>query len=181
MGDIIITWKQFLEVVSTRFEDLSVSNIIVEFNKLRMIGSFEDYVERFDELRSCLLMEDDSRFSEEYFIASFLSGLGEDLRSFIKMFHPQTLDQAIDLGKQQLLTLEAIAKKMRSHPRSFASHSAGFRRPESAPISIPVSPKSSVPSPQKHTPKLLTSAEMAARREKGLCYNCDEKYFLGQM
>lgn len=74
MGDITITWKQFVEVVFTRFEDLSVFNIIVEFNKLKMTGSFEDYVERFDELRTCLLMEDNNRFSEEYFIASFLSG-----------------------------------------------------------------------------------------------------------
>lgn len=102
-----------MEVISTRFEDLSVSNIIVGFNKLKLTGSYEDYVARFDELRSCLLMEDSSKFTEEYFIASFLSGLSEDLRSFIKMFHPHTLDQAIDLGKQQLHTLEALAKKMR--------------------------------------------------------------------
>lgn len=26
---------------------------------------------------------------------------------------------------------------------------------------------------------MLTSAEMSARRDKGLCYNCDEKYFPG--
>lgn len=35
MGDVGITWKQFLEVVSARFEDLKVSTIIVEFNKLK--------------------------------------------------------------------------------------------------------------------------------------------------
>lgn len=28
-------------------------------------------------------------------------------------------------------------------------------------------------------PKRLTAAEMQQRRDKGLCYNCDEKFVLG--
>lgn len=31
----------------------------------------------------------------------------------------------------------------------------------------------------QYTIKKLTSAKMLARREKGLCYNCDEKFFVG--
>lgn len=36
------------------------------------------------------------------------------------------------------------------------------------------------PGPKRpFTIRKLTSAEMLARREKGLCYNCDEKFFMG--
>lgn len=60
MGEISITWEQFLEVVSARFEDLRVSNIIVKFNKLKQTGNYEEYVDIFDELKACLVLEDSS-------------------------------------------------------------------------------------------------------------------------
>lgn len=125
-----------------------------------------------------MLLEDSSRFTEDYFIASFLSGLSEESQGFINMFQPQTLEQTIDLGRKQLLTLDAIAKRFKPPPKPFASPSH-FRRPEPTPVipSVPAKPNSTVNS--KPTTKLLTSIEMTARREKGLCYNCDEKYVHG--
>lgn len=66
MVDVGITWSRILEVLSAHFEDLKAFNIFVKFNKLKQPGSYEDYVERFEELRVCMVMEDASRFTEEY-------------------------------------------------------------------------------------------------------------------
>lgn len=60
-------------------EDLRIPNIVVEFNKRKQNGTYEEYVEHFNELKACLLMNDHSKYTEEYFMGSFLSGLSEEL------------------------------------------------------------------------------------------------------
>lgn len=108
-------------MISARFEDLKTSNIIVEFNKLKQTGTYDEYVEHFDELKACMLMGDNSKYTEDYFIASFVSGLSEELRSFINMFQPRTLKQTVELGRQQLLTLDAITKRLKPPARSYTN------------------------------------------------------------
>ncbi|KAK6151575.1 hypothetical protein DH2020_014210 [Rehmannia glutinosa] len=158
----------------TRFEELKETRIIAEFNKLKHTGSYSDYVERFEELKACMIMLN-SEYSEEYFVASFVSGLSEELQAFINMFEPKTLQQTIELGKKQLHTLEAITKKVRQPTRSYQNTFPNPRRYETTPT---VPPKN--PSPMPKPPlKLLTASEMAARREKGVCYNCDEQFTYG--
>ncbi|KAK6149080.1 hypothetical protein DH2020_016605 [Rehmannia glutinosa] len=159
-----LTWNQFLEVISARFEELKESRIIAEFNKLKQNGSYNDYVDRFEELKACLLLTTNGDFSEEYFVASFISGLSDELQAFITMFDHVSLQQAIELGRKQILTLDAITKKLK----------APQRRNESPSVAKP-----NMLSPQKPPMKLLTANEMAARREKGLCYKCDEPFSFG--
>ncbi|KAH6778472.1 hypothetical protein C2S51_009784 [Perilla frutescens var. frutescens] len=98
-------------MISTRFEDLREDNIVVEFNKLRHTGSYSDYVEKFEELRECMQLFDNKVYSENYFIASFLSGLSEELRSAVKMFNPSTLDQAVKTSAQPLTSVPTPTQK----------------------------------------------------------------------
>ncbi|CAA0840135.1 Unknown protein, partial [Striga hermonthica] len=171
-GDL--SWAQFLEFISARFEELKESKIIGEFNKLRHLGSYGEYVEKLEELKACMLCLNKD-FTEEYFIASFISGLSEELQSFINMFQPVTLQQTIDLGKKQLVTLEAITKKLRNTNKTYTNNYPSPRKNE---FPYNQQPKNNQ-NPQKNQIRLLTPAEMAARRDKGLCYNCDEQYTYG--
>ncbi|KAK6163811.1 hypothetical protein DH2020_000675 [Rehmannia glutinosa] len=168
-----LTWQQFVEVISARFEELKEARIIVEFNKLKQTGSYVDYNEKFEELKACMLLLKNGEYSEEYFIASFISGLSEELQSFIYMFEPTSLQQTIDLGRKQLHTLKAISKKMKNSVRPYSTSYPQVKRahiiPNQANRSLP--PKPPV--------KLLSASEMAARREKWLCYNCDEPFTIG--
>ncbi|KAK6128670.1 hypothetical protein DH2020_037582 [Rehmannia glutinosa] len=171
-----LTWAQFLEVVSSRFEELRETKIIGEFNKLRHSGSYSDYVERFEELRACMLMLNGGDYSEEYFIASFISGLSEESQAFINMFEPSTLQQTIELGRKQLCTIEALSKKLKGPARPVTSSYSPSKRIDTSPWQPP---KTNMSVPSKQPIKLLSAAEMAARREKGLCYNCDEQFTFG--
>ncbi|KAK6160382.1 hypothetical protein DH2020_003763 [Rehmannia glutinosa] len=81
-----LSWHQFVEVVSARFEELKEARIIAEFNKLKHNGSYMDYVDKFEELKACMLFLN-GEFSEEYFVASFISGLSEELQAFINMIN----------------------------------------------------------------------------------------------
>lgn len=104
-------WGEFLEIISARFEDLKECKIIAEFNKLKQTGTYADYVEKFEELRDCMLLRSQSKFSEEYFVASFISGLSKDLQAFINIFEPSTLQKTIELGKWSLQKLDAIVDR----------------------------------------------------------------------
>lgn len=167
-----ITWKQFMEVVFARFEELKETKIIYEFNKLKHIGPYSEYVDRFEELRACMSMLNRGGYSEEYYIASFISGLSEELQAFILMFEPTTLAQTIELGRKQLHTLEALTKKLKPSIKLHSVSQKNYKKWEFDGNGHGKGQSSFTKKPFK----LLTSAEMAARRDKGLCYNCDELY-----
>ncbi|KAK6150337.1 hypothetical protein DH2020_015269 [Rehmannia glutinosa] len=130
-----LTWAQFVEIVSSRFEELKEAKIIGEFNKLKHTGSYAEYVDKFEELQACMLMLNKGNYTEEYFVASFISGLSEESQAFINMFEPTTLQQTIELGRKQLCTMEAITKKVKGPARtSLGSYSnTNIRRVESSP------------------------------------------------
>ncbi|KAK6119541.1 hypothetical protein DH2020_046708 [Rehmannia glutinosa] len=127
-----LSWNQFIEVVSARFEELKEARIIAEFNKLKHSGSYAEYVERFEELRACMLVLNNRDYSEAYFIASFISGLSEELQAFMNMFEPSSLQQTVELGRKQLLTLEAITRKVKGSTKLFSAPYP--RRPAVAPL-----------------------------------------------
>lgn len=61
-----ITWEQFLEVIAARFDDISDAKIIMEFKNLKQTGTYTQYVEKFEELRSCLMLSSHMEYSEDY-------------------------------------------------------------------------------------------------------------------
>lgn len=170
-----ITWEQFLGVVSTKFEEIKEENVIEEFTKIRHVGSYEEYVDKFEDLKACMELFNTGGFSEQYYKSTFIGGLSLELKSAIKMFKPKTLQDAIELGKEQLVTMDAWAKKFKGGPKPFCNTS-----PTMPARSYPQNSNSSNTRPTTKQPiKYLTYAEMAARREKGLCYNCDDKFTPG--
>ncbi|KAK6164307.1 hypothetical protein DH2020_001171 [Rehmannia glutinosa] len=72
--------------------------------------------------------------------------------------------------------MEAIAKKVKAPTKPSFRASVNNGRIEFNTIPPP---KPQYPSSSKPPLKLLSSSEMAARREKGLCYNCDEAFVFG--
>lgn len=172
-----LTWEQFIDFISIKFEEIKEENVIEEFTKLRCGTNYEEYVDKFEELKACMELFDNGGFSEVYYKSCFIGGLRVELKSAIRMFKPTTLQDAIAIGREQIITMEAWAKKVR-----------GSAKPQSYTNPTPVSSYSPNTAggnlsrgvlALKAQVKMLTKAEMAARREKGLCYNCDEKYSPG--
>lgn len=85
-------------------------------------------MDRFEELKACLILEDFSKFTDDYFIGSFLSGLTDNLQSFITVFQPSTLDLTINLGRKQIVTLDALANRLKPAPKPFSNSPYNFRR-----------------------------------------------------
>ena len=185
-----ITWDQFMLDVCNRFLEGGHDNIIGEFNKLRQTGSVEEYHESFEELKAFMVAKHRS-LDEDYYIKSFVSGLKEEVAKMVQLLSPTTLTQAIYMAKMQEGLLEASQKKSKTPLKPY-NYPTSYSTPPSKSYSTPKSTLST-PNTSSHTKnansstspsfttnstpiKKLSYAEMRSRKEKGLCYNCDETF-----
>lgn len=117
------TWSQFLEAVSARFEKRKYAvEVVGEFRELRQTGSYFEYVETFQRLKTSMLMMFPGKgFPERYFVDSFMNGLSEDLKPSLNLCAPTSLQHAIQLGYSliealalpiKLLTAQEMAARM---------------------------------------------------------------------
>ena len=60
--------------VCARFRDELGSQVVEEFNKLTQTGSIDDYLEKFEELKSLLQIRN-PLLPTDYFVDSFMGGL----------------------------------------------------------------------------------------------------------
>ncbi|KAH6764195.1 hypothetical protein C2S51_015444 [Perilla frutescens var. frutescens] len=114
-----VSWGQFVEVVAARFEDIRETKKVAKLNKLKHTGNYMDYVNKFEELKECLLKCNREAYTEAYFVACFLGGLSDGLRTTVLMFNPTTLEQAVELGKNQLIKLKKITKKQKEASKAY--------------------------------------------------------------
>ncbi|XP_026457490.1 uncharacterized protein LOC113358147 [Papaver somniferum] len=174
-GEVFL-WGEFCSDVNFRFQELGHDDVVGEFNKLCQEGTVLEYQEIFEELKA-LMITKNRYLNEAYSTSIFVSGLKEEIKMAVQMHSPSTLTQAMYLARIQEAVLERTSRKAK-----FVSRLPPFSMGSSSSKIFVTPPKSNTPSPTssgslKLPPiKKLTYAQMRARREKGLCYNCDEKY-----
>jgi hypothetical protein len=97
--------------------------------------------------------------SDTFFHECFISGLKDDIQAHVLMAHPQTW-------------LEATHQSQGSTTGSLFSNKKSI-------LYSPFPPTNPTPPSPPLKIHKLTREEMVECQLKGLCYNCDEKYFLG--
>ncbi|XP_071906170.1 uncharacterized protein [Coffea arabica] len=104
---------EFSDLLCERFSGKGSRDVIEEFNKLQQKGAVEEYEEKFEELKTLMLLRN-PKLDELYFVSSFISGLKEEIRPMVKMFKPQTLAKAFEVAELQECSLEVQAKHSRN-------------------------------------------------------------------
>ncbi|GAU15122.1 hypothetical protein TSUD_08600 [Trifolium subterraneum] len=163
----ILTWTSFLHALETRFAPSQYEDPKGALFKHTQTGSVKDYQGQFEMLANRI-----TGLSPPFYLSCFVSGLKPAIRREVQAFQPLTLNQAINLAKLQeekLSDHSSHASIPKSQPTVTPTASSSHFRP-----TMTVHP----PKPQP-TIKRLSPAELQVRREKGLCYNCDEKYAQG--
>ncbi|CAM8975241.1 unnamed protein product [Rhodiola kirilowii] len=158
-------WESFSAAIITRFGPHAYYSAEALINKLFQTSSVDVYIDEFETLsmRAPGLTADNLRHR-------FISGLKDDIHSEIVMFHPTTLQQAMGLARLAEQKLNSFRPRMIA-PRPVQRHLALLPAPPvvrpapMGPTGLPV--------------KCLTPTEMAARRQQGLCFNCDDKWTAG--
>ncbi|KAL8135171.1 hypothetical protein AgCh_010001 [Apium graveolens] len=135
---------------------------------------------------------------EDLALGHFLMGLREDIRAEVRLQGPMSVDQAMELAimikdKNRLNTvrkgdIKGVLGSTRSFSlegsstakENFSSYSSPSKAPSSYSQSIFSTAHSSVP-PAKPMGEIrrLSEKELQYKREKGLCFRCDDKWVVG--
>ena len=105
-------------------------------------------------------------------VSIFTSGLIDLLKIDVELHKPQDLDIAMSLAHAHELRAKVAAATITE-----ASSTNKSSTPTGQHQGIPLT--GSVPVGEGRALRRLTTAEMAERREKGLCFNSDEKFSRG--
>lgn len=103
-------------------------------------------------------------------IGGFISGLCDDIRAEVQASRPNTLIAAVGLAR-------LFEARQNSHRRT-----TGFseiRRPTTSAQQLPPLPSANLSRNRSPFIKRLKPAELKERRQRGLCFNCDEKFSPG--
>ena len=126
-----------------------------------------DYYNRFEDLSTKVTSAD-----EAFLQSCFESGLRSDIHREVRVHRLTTLLQAVNLAKMIEDKLNDTSRRS-FQPRPFLP----TIKPSSA--LLPSQP----PLPPSVKPVILirwlTTTQMMEQREKGICYNCDEKFHRG--
>lgn len=127
--------------------------------KLKQSSTLSAYLQDFECLSTRV-----TNLNQQSLLNCFLSGLWDEIQRELYLLKPQSLHDAMGMAK---LVEDKYNTGHSSVPR--------FLFPLPSPITLtPIGQRlPTLPI------KLLTPAEMAARREKGLCFNCDSKFVPG--
>jgi hypothetical protein len=155
------TWMEFEQLVHQRFSPSLRDSTVVEYqNKfLQLVNQCVD-------------------LSEKHQINIFTDGLCNLLKTDVELEQPATLEEAMALARAYEQWL-AMPDDMASR----APTRAAYSRPMSKSLALPAPPPASGGStstiatlPSAPCLKCLTTVEMAAKWEKGECYNCIEQF-----
>ena len=163
--------------VYARFRDELGSQVVEEFNKLAQVGSIDEYLEKFKELKS-LMQVKNPLLPIDYFVDCFVGGLSPQIKSFTRAFKPQTLNAAVDYARLQEATIQAmkVPDKTRPPPPSKPFNQRGLLP---TPAQNTLKPQYVQGIPTQSRPRTITAAERAEKLAKGLCFFCDQTYEKG--
>jgi hypothetical protein len=147
-----IAWTQFVTELYEHFD--TDTNHLGRLTKMKQLGIVEDIIDAFE----CLYFRTDG-MNDAFFRECFISGLKDEIRAHVLMARPSSWVQA--------------TKKYKEAQQVVSSQNC---KPSFNPCPKPVNP--TTPSTSLKIQK-LTRAEMVEHQLKGLCYNCDDKYFPG--
>ena len=192
------TWEAFLDALLVRFGNNTFFDPKATLKELKQTQSVAEYQFQFEELSNQV-----TGLNEEWLVALFVAGLQEHLKCELRMAQPKSYVQAVSIAKlheQKHAALQQVPRYV--VPKTGAgndikvvggasfggkgvgtrSYSTNFRTQNSHSGQQAVSSQASNSGGGANVGagnsgiKHLTAAEIRQRREKGLCYYCDERY-----
>ena len=153
-----------------------------ELFNLQQTGTVSDYYLKF-----MAIANRSEGLSNEVALNCFLSGLNVDIRRDVITQRPMTLIRAVSLAKlyeEKYQPVNSNQTHNYSHRYSpISAHTVNFNSAPSnaakntTKISLPpLLPTPNTPLLKYNSVKKISHVEMQLRREKGLCYFCDDKF-----
>ncbi|KAG7559778.1 Aspartic peptidase domain superfamily [Arabidopsis thaliana x Arabidopsis arenosa] len=168
-------WESYKLQVKERFEDV-MEDPIAELKQLQETTGITENHEKFERIKTRVAL------SEEYLVSAYLAGLRLETQMHIRMFDPKSVRQCLMLGRlyEKAHPIPKVTPTMWSSNKAVGGSSfdknMGQVKKENNYSPQQSSDQTMSTEFKKPTRKFLSQEEMSARRAKGLCYLCDEKY-----
>jgi hypothetical protein len=183
-------WEALVDALRLRLSPSALDDPVGAFTKLEQTTTVEEHQSQFEVLSNKV-----SGLTEEFRVSSFLSGLKEEIRLIITMLRPNSLPVAFGLAQLQEEEVNRRNKSFRGN--NWTTSTSTFQSNRQAFPRLPPPPDlHRLPAPNRPTetrnfnptyPKNIDNrptipmrrislAQMQERREKWLCYFCDERY-----
>lgn len=170
----LIDWEHFTSKLLIRFQKRHLKSAEGRLAKIRQLTTVSEYQSRFEAIAN-----ETNDIKESLMVRLFCSGLKEDIKTSVLIHEPTTMDEALHMAHvhEKRIQLEkgpikpAFAKTQPLLPTpNLATNLPSNSSNSLIPITL------SRPNSGRPPLKRLTHAEIQNRRERGLCYYCDEKY-----
>jgi len=178
---LIHSWPDLLMALETRFAPSFYDDPRGALFKLTQNGSVNQYLNDFERIANRIV-----GLPHQFLLSCFVSGLALEIRREVQAFQPISIPHATALAKIQ-------EDKQNDRRRSFRPRTNFTHFTNPTPTPIMSSSSSALPTtnpippppqpPSTSTPKInfkqLSPEELISRRERNLCYNCDERFTPG--
>ncbi|CAL9004077.1 unnamed protein product [Prunus brigantina] len=162
------SWTSFSEALLAHFGYGDPLDFNSALSHIQQTGTLDDYNAEFTKL-SCRALD----WSDDQLKGVYVGGLTTELRDNVLIHHPANLNAAKRLAR----AFDNRRKSTRIQFRPFSPRLS--QGASSRPPSLPAA--SATPSVTSGQPPIcrLSQAEVQDRREKNLCFNCDEPFRAG--
>lgn len=75
----VVNWMEFKKELINRFDDELIWDIVEEFNKLTQVGTVDEFLGKFEELKAQMLVRNPN-LNESHFLSSFVGALKEEIK-----------------------------------------------------------------------------------------------------
>lgn len=162
-----------MQALENRFAPTAFDDPRGKLFKLTQSSSVTAYLTEFESLANRIV-----GLQPSFLLSCFISGLKSEIRRDVVAQQPSSLSQAVGFARLHKEKLQDHSQTHRLPPSQRWAPTSVSRTFSPSPIST--SPKPFPPllpaPPPKTQYKQLTEAEMAEKRDKGLCFNCDQKF-----
>jgi hypothetical protein len=149
----LVTWTIFTEEMIAHYEDTRSNTFFRQLINLKKKGSVTEHIENFQRLNIKV-----TDIPDEHLIYVFIGTLKDNIQHEVCLWEPKSLENAFKVARNVESKNMAMATR-RTNPNIYRENNA---------------PSSKTPQPTRLTPQQLEE-----RKEKGLCFNCDNKYSKG--
>ncbi|CAA0811245.1 Unknown protein, partial [Striga hermonthica] len=163
----VITWDVFERELLTRFGTSDYHNYNEALTRIRQTGSLREYIREFERLACCV-----RDWPEDALVGAFIGGLKFDLAAEVRLERPDTMHDAMEVARRREDHLVATRRGRADTRISDTRPTGPSQLPARARPAFNTQPAGSLV-------RQLSPEEVKRRREKGLCFKCEEKFTPG--
>jgi hypothetical protein len=149
----LVTWTIFMEEMIVHYEDTRSNTFFSQLINLKKKGSVIEHIENFQRLNIKV-----TYIPDDHLIDVFIGTLRDNIQHEVLLWEPKSLENAFRVARN-VESKNMAMETRRTTPNIYRENNA---------------PSSKTPQPTRLTPQQLEE-----RKEKGLCFNCDNKYSKG--